>query len=78
APQARLAERVSARAHGPRDASDAGAHVLAAQLAQADPLDARERQRTVDLNTDVEIAAFSREPWWAPLFARMRAEDGGI
>ncbi|MEX3945745.1 AAA family ATPase [Paraburkholderia sp. BR10937] len=78
APQARLAERVNVRARGPRDASDAGADVLAAQLAQADPLDARERQRTVDLNTDVEIGAFSREPWWAPLFARMGAEDGEI
>ncbi|MEM5310782.1 AAA family ATPase [Paraburkholderia sp. JHI869] len=76
APQARLAERVNARARGPRDASDAGAEVLAAQFAQADPLDARERQRTVDLNTDVEIEALSREPWWAPLFARMRAEVG--
>ncbi|WP_395062053.1 AAA family ATPase [Paraburkholderia silvatlantica] len=76
APQARLAERVNARERGPRDASDAGADVLAAQFAQADPLDARERQRTVDLNTDVEIGAFSREPWWAPLFERMRAEDG--
>jgi len=76
APQARLAERVNARARGPRDASDAGAEVLAAQVAQADPLDARERQRTVDLDTDVEIGAFSSEPWWAPLFARMRAEDG--
>lgn len=78
APQARLAERVNARARGPRDASDAGTDVLAMQFAQADPLDARERQRTVDLNTDVEIEAFSREPWWAPLFARMRAEDGEI
>ncbi|MCP3712103.1 AAA family ATPase [Paraburkholderia sp. CNPSo 3274] len=78
APQARLAERVNARARGPRDASDAGADVLAAQFAQADPLDEHERQRTVDLNTDVEIEAFSREPWWAPLFSRMRAENGGI
>ncbi|PYE28116.1 hypothetical protein C7410_101448 [Paraburkholderia silvatlantica] len=78
APQARLAERVDAREHGPRDASDAGADVLAAQFAQADPLDARERQRTVDLDTDVEIEAFSRERWWAPLFERMRGEDGEI
>ncbi|WP_321933319.1 AAA family ATPase [Paraburkholderia sp. J8-2] len=78
APQVRLAERVNARARGPRDASDAGAEVLAKQFAQADPLDARERQRTVDLNTDVEIEAFSHEPWWAPLFARLHAEDGEI
>ncbi len=76
APQARLAERIDTRARGPRDASDAGAEVLAAQLAQADPLDAHERERTVDLNTDVEIDAFSHESWWAPLFARLRAEDG--
>jgi aminoglycoside phosphotransferase family enzyme/predicted kinase len=78
APQARLAERVNARANGPRNASDAGADVLAAQLAQADPLDAQERQRTVDLNTDVAIEAFSRAQWWAPLFERLRAENGEL
>lgn len=78
APQARLAERVDARARGPRDASDAGADVLAAQVAQADALDAQERLHTVDLDTDVPIEAFSRAQWWAPLFERMRAEDGEI
>jgi len=78
APEARLVERVNARKQGPRSASDAGADVLAAQLAQADPLDAHERQRTVDLNTDVPIEAFSRAQWWTPLFGRMHAEDGEI
>jgi aminoglycoside phosphotransferase family enzyme/predicted kinase len=78
APEARLAERVNARASGPRNASDAGADVLAAQFAQADPLDAQERLRTVDLDTDVAIEAFARVQWWAPLFERVRAEDGEI
>jgi len=78
APQARLAERVNARAHGPRNASDAGAEVLAVQIAQADALDAQERQRTIDLDTDVAIEAFSHRQWWAPLFGRLRAEGGKI
>lgn len=78
APEVRLVERVNARARGPRDASDAGTDVLAAQLAQADPLDAQERQRTVDLDTDVPLEAFSRAQWWAPLFGRMRAKADGI
>jgi len=78
APQGRLAERVNARARGPRDASDAGAEVLAAQIAQADALDAQERQRTIDLDTDVAIEAFSHEQWWAPLFGRLHAEGGKI
>ncbi|WP_238327624.1 AAA family ATPase [Paraburkholderia mimosarum] len=78
APHARLAERVNARARGPRNASDAGAEVLAAQIAQADALDAHERQHTVDLDTDVAIEAFSRPQWWAPLFGRLHAEGGKI
>ncbi|SDD04125.1 bifunctional aminoglycoside phosphotransferase/ATP-binding protein [Paraburkholderia lycopersici] len=78
APQARLIERVNARASGPHDASDAGAEVLAAQLAQADPPGPQERQYTVDLDTDVPIGTFSRARWWAPLLGRMRAEDGSF
>jgi aminoglycoside phosphotransferase family enzyme/gluconate kinase len=68
---ARLAERVNARARGPRDASDAGEAVLAAQLASADPLDSEEQRITVDLDTDVPIAAFASATWWAPLFEQM-------
>jgi uncharacterized protein len=74
--EARLAERVSARAREARNASDAGADVLAAQLTQADPLDAQERQFTVDFDTDVPIETFSLAQWWAPLHERMRAADG--
>ena len=68
---ARLIERVNARARGPRDASDAGEAVLAAQLASANPLGPEERRITVDLDTDVPIAAFASSAWWAPLFERM-------
>ncbi|WP_373321062.1 hypothetical protein [Paraburkholderia flagellata] len=38
----------------------------------------RERRCAVGLNTSMEIEAFSREPWWAPPFARVRAENGEI
>jgi uncharacterized protein len=67
----RMNTRMNARTHGPRDASDAGEAVLAAQLASADPLDPEERHITVDLDTDVPIAAFASSAWWAPLFERM-------
>jgi uncharacterized protein len=67
---AQLIERVNARARGPRDASDAGEAVLAAQLAGADPIDPEERRITVELDTDVPMAAFATSAWWAPLFER--------
>lgn len=68
---ARLVERVNARARGPRDASDAGEAVLAAQMASADPLDPIEQRITVDLDTDVPVAAFDSATWWAPLYERL-------
>lgn len=72
-----LIERVNARARGPRDASDAGEAVLAAQMASADPLDCAERRVTVDLDTNVPMDAFASTVWWAPLFERMSVRETG-
>jgi len=66
-----LTQRVRARSHGPRDASDAGEAVLAAQRANAEPLDAAERASTVAFDTDVPLDAFGRRDYWAALFARI-------
>jgi aminoglycoside phosphotransferase family enzyme/predicted kinase len=67
---ARLAQRVRARSLGPRDASDAGEAVLAAQLADAEPLCAAELESTVVFDTDVPLEAFANRAYWAPLFER--------
>ena len=66
-----LAERVRARSLGPRDASDAGEAVLAAQLADAQPLSAAELAATIAFDTGVPIDAFTRRAYWEPLFERM-------
>ncbi|HTH62043.1 MAG TPA: AAA family ATPase [Paraburkholderia sp.] len=64
-----LAQRVRARALGPRDASDAGEAVLAAQRAQAEPFSAQERASTIAFDTDVPLDAFTRRAYWEPLLA---------
>ncbi|TDV13870.1 AAA family ATPase [Paraburkholderia caballeronis] len=73
---ARLAERVRARALGPRDASDAGEAVLAAQQASADPLSADELASTIGFDTGVPLDAFANAAYWQPLFERMNDDDG--
>ena len=72
-----LAQRVNARARGPKDASDAGEAVLAAQQAGADPLDDAEQHVTIRLDTDVPVGTFSQASWWAPLFTRMEEMGAG-
>jgi hypothetical protein len=71
-----LEARVTTRSATGRDASDAGLAVLAAQLAQAEPLTADEAALVVRFNTEVEPACFETAEWWAPLFARLRAVAG--
>jgi predicted kinase len=66
-----LAKRVRARALGPRDASDAGEAVLAAQLAEADPLSAEERASTITFDTDVPIDTFTQRSYWDALVERL-------
>ena len=67
---ARLAQRVHARSLGPRDASDAGEAVLAAQFADAESLSAAELESTVVFDTDVPLEAFANRTYWEPLFER--------
>lgn len=70
-----LAERVRARSVGPRDASDAGEAVLAAQLADAEPLGAAELESTIAFDTEVARDAFTRREYWAALFERLAVAD---
>jgi predicted kinase len=51
APAATLHERILARAHGQRDASEADEAVLAQQQRSPDPLTDEERRRTLDVDT---------------------------
>jgi len=74
---ARLAQRVRARAAGGRDASDAGEAVLAAQLADAEPLTAEERQATLRFDTDVPLGAFARRAYWGALWERLERLERG-
>jgi len=71
-----LAQRVRARSLGPRDASDAGEAVLAAQLADAEPLSDAERESTIAFDTDVPLDAFTQRAYWQPLFERLAAVGG--
>jgi len=77
ADRTRLDARVRSRSAGPRDASDAGEAVLAAQLANAEPLTARERESTIAFDTDVPLDAFAKRDYWQALFERMAGESGG-
>uniref|UniRef100_UPI00016AF139 ATP-binding protein n=1 Tax=Burkholderia humptydooensis TaxID=430531 RepID=UPI00016AF139 len=64
ASRACLERRVDARAAAQNDRSDAGAAVLAAQLATADPLDAGERARAIGFDTDVPLATIRSAGYW--------------
>jgi hypothetical protein len=55
APEPLLRERVARRAAAGRDASEAGAEVLAAQLARREPLDKAELERTVTVRPDAPV-----------------------
>jgi aminoglycoside phosphotransferase family enzyme/predicted kinase len=55
APEPLLRERVAGRAAAGRDASEAGAEVLAAQLARREPLDKAELERTVTVRPDAPV-----------------------
>jgi len=77
ADRARLEARVRSRLGGPRDASDAGEAVLAAQLANAQPLTEQERESTIAFDTDVPIDAFTKREYWQALFERVDSESGG-
>ncbi|KVD80585.1 aminoglycoside phosphotransferase [Burkholderia sp. ABCPW 14] len=64
ASRACLERRVDARAAAQSDRSDAGAAVLATQLATADPLDAGERARTIGFDTDVPLETIRSAGYW--------------
>ncbi|AOJ72526.1 MULTISPECIES: bifunctional aminoglycoside phosphotransferase/ATP-binding protein [Burkholderia] len=67
ASRACLEKRVDARAAAQNDRSDAGAAVLATQLASADPLDADERAHTIGFDTDVPLQAIRSAEYWRPV-----------
>ncbi|WP_171466473.1 bifunctional aminoglycoside phosphotransferase/ATP-binding protein [Burkholderia thailandensis] len=75
ASRACLERRVDARAAARNDRSDAGAAVLATQLATADPLDAGERACTIGFDTDVPLATIRSAGYWRPALDALDAAD---
>jgi aminoglycoside phosphotransferase family enzyme/predicted kinase len=66
-----LAERVEARQHGLRDASDADTSTLMLQLASADPLTSAEMHLTFVFGTAVPLETFDGSAFWAPVLDLM-------
>lgn len=69
-----LAERIEARSHGPRDASDADVSTLRLQMASADLLTHAETLLTLPIDTAVPLSSFSCSSFWRPVLDFMQPE----